>query len=785
MRPLFVASARFACALLASSLLAQSDPRSRLEELTRPVAGRARRASSGLFDPESNADCYHVQPGQRMVLAGLEGPGEVRHLWFTMMSHDRRYPRNMVLRIYWDHAEIPSVESPIGDFFAAGNGMRANVTSLPIEVTSYGRAMNCYWRMPFREHARIEIHNEGPSRTTVYFQCDWRELDSLVEDTLYFHARYAQEYPPTPFTAYTVFNARGRGQYVGTVLSSQNTMGSWFGESDDRFTIDGEVEPSIVGTGLEDYFNDGWNLRLFSTLRRGVTICETKGEERRISAFRWHLDDPIPFETSLKFEIERRSYLWVWDHEHDRTWRDPQGRGSDGSLFDFKYRPDWFSSVAFWYHDGVAPRFWEFPPGEQRLLEEVFIHPQEPATLASVRVSEGSRATSYANRVCNLKRGFRLRAATNDAWVEFPVRLTKRGRYAISIWQCLFTSGAVWKVSLRGQDVDRVLIPALDFHDVLAARAENWPENRHHGTIHIEKAGVHVLDAGEYTLRFERVGSSPVARHPETGAFGEGTDLLLDLIAFRKLPITDPVQWMEDYLDQEEELFAGRRDEARQTVDTLARAVQEYHAQYARWPERLEDALHDDVPLDPWGQRYLYRAPGRFHPDAFDLWSRHGNVRDPAGWIGNWPWPYRLPGAIEGEDLTLERSSKDVRASPQRLTLSVDSSPLSNGALLFVRLHAPGDEAEFLLPDTLNPGRYRVTLFGVRARDYAQVQWSLDGTPLGSVWDGYSPAIDRHALPSTEVEITTRPRLQLEVVGKNPLSTGFYAGLDAIRLEPL
>ena len=82
-------------------------------------------------------------------------------MWFTIAGRDRRYPRALVLRMYWDGAETPSVETPIGDFFAAGNGMRANVNSLPIQVTSYGRALNCYWRMPFRKTARIELTSEN------------------------------------------------------------------------------------------------------------------------------------------------------------------------------------------------------------------------------------------------------------------------------------------------------------------------------------------------------------------------------------------------------------------------------------------------------------------------------------------------------------------------------------------------------------------------------------------------------------------------------------------------
>ena len=89
-----------------------------LGELTRAIRGRPMRASSGELGPESNRDAHHVRSGQRFILADLDGPREVRHIWLTIASLDRRYPRTLVLRIFYDGAKTPSVETPIGDFFA-------------------------------------------------------------------------------------------------------------------------------------------------------------------------------------------------------------------------------------------------------------------------------------------------------------------------------------------------------------------------------------------------------------------------------------------------------------------------------------------------------------------------------------------------------------------------------------------------------------------------------------------------------------------------------------------
>ena len=224
-------------AILLGALIAAPSNADPLGAITKKMPGERMRNSSGLFDPESNADMFRIDPGETAVLAEMDGPGEIRHMWFTLSSRDYfRYPRLLVLRIYWDGSDVPSVEAPIGDFFAAGHGMKANVSSLPIEVVSYGRALNCYWKMPFHKKAKITITNDSKiANASCYFYINWQKLDELPPDSLYFHARYHQEWPVEPFKPYTVLDVEGDGQYVGTVANLHASTASWHGESDDRF----------------------------------------------------------------------------------------------------------------------------------------------------------------------------------------------------------------------------------------------------------------------------------------------------------------------------------------------------------------------------------------------------------------------------------------------------------------------------------------------------------------------------------------------------------------------
>lgn len=757
-----------------------------LDDITRQLPGVTRRHSSGLFDPESNADAYHLAAGERKVIAELDGPGEIRHIWFTIAGADRRYPRSLVLRIYWDNSNVPSVETPIGDFFAAGNGMRANVSTLPIEVTSYGRALNSYWHMPFRTKARVELHNEGSSRLTAYCQINWMQLPSLPPDMLYFHARYRQEFPVKPFSPYTIFEGQGEGQYVGTVLSSQNSLGSWFGESDDRYYIDGEETPSLVGTGTEDYFTDAWNLRVFTNANAGVTICEPKGVDCRMTAYRWHLHAPVIFRKSLKVEIERRSFVDIVDSSSGKI-----------TSYDFVYRPDFFSSVGFWYQKSIAQPSFELPPLKERVNPETWIEVKDLAD--QLHCSPGLKPVVVSNRTCRDKKMFFLQNESAGAWLEVPAEIADEGQYSISVFQVLFREYGIWKVTLLGEKTNAVLDPALDFYDPYLGLKENWPESQVYGTCRETKLGVVRLTPGRYTLRFECIGNNPLSRAKKTGKPGLG--LAMDAISLRRLPWDHMDRWMADYLVAEKKRSAEQMERARQTVDELSKAVASFARDTGGYPRNLEELMAKSsrvaqatarrpyynaarIPLDPWGQPYLYEHPGRFNPEAFDVYSVHGHSRDSSRWIGNWESPYRLRGAIEGESLDVAARSNDARITVQEIeTESIP--PASNGKHEFIRLGKQGSWATFSLPDSLTPGRYAVTLYLVTSWDYGIVRWSLDGQALGEPINGYSPNILRRPVTVGHVVLAKgKHELRVEAVGRDPQSKGYCAGLDAIVLRP-
>lgn len=348
--------------------------------LTAPKNYTAHRASSNNPDWNSNDDSKRPIPGETVVLADLKGPGVISHIWMTIADNEYGWPRLLRLRVYYDGSDIPSVDAPIGDFFAVGNGFEAEVESLMVRNSSDGRARNCYWPMPFRKSCKVTVTNEGRRRVSMlYYHVDWNRVPALPADTRYFHARYRQALPaPADGSNYEFLNVKGKGHYVGTVMSVVQAEAGWFGEGDDFFWVDGQ-RPSIEGTGSEDYFNDAWGLHVNDGPYYGVTVAQGTGLGSRMTAYRWHLVDPIPFTKSLKAEIEHRG--WTYN--------------ADGAVKSaFGERTDLISSVAFWYQEGIAKDQPPVPYGSARLPQGNALQIEVEKSLAECKADGGKASLS-------------------------------------------------------------------------------------------------------------------------------------------------------------------------------------------------------------------------------------------------------------------------------------------------------------------------------------------------------------------------------------------------------
>jgi D-arabinan exo alpha-(1,3)/(1,5)-arabinofuranosidase (non-reducing end) len=288
-----------------------------------------------------------VQPGTTFTLAEIDGPGLIQHIWLTPTGNWRL----SILRMYWDDEKDPSVEVPVGDFFGMAWGKYARISSLAVCVNP-GSGFNSYWPMPFRRKARITMENIDHEPMALYYEIDFTRIQ-VPADAAYFHAQFRLANPVAYKQVYTILdNVKGKGQYVGTYMAWQAHEKGWWGEGEIKFYVDGDRDfPTINGTGTEDYFNGSYNFESRDKRRYQeftgpysglVQVIKSRGlrGRQRFGLYRWHIADPIRFDSDLRVTIQ------------DLGWR------RDGTYLP---RTDDISSVAFWYQTEPHAPFPKLP----------------------------------------------------------------------------------------------------------------------------------------------------------------------------------------------------------------------------------------------------------------------------------------------------------------------------------------------------------------------------------------------------------------------------------------
>jgi len=297
-----------------------------------------------------------IASGETREIVHIEGSGAIQQIWMTPTGAWR----DSILRIYWDGQEQPSVECPVGDFFASGWGKFAPISSLAVCVNP-GSAFNCYWEMPFQKSCRMTFTYTGTDpEMTLFYQVNY-VLTDVPADTAYFHAQFRRVNPLPYKEVYTLLDGvMGQGHYVGTYMAWGANNNGWWGEGEIKFYLDGDGEfPTICGTGTEDYFCGSYNFenkatkqyQEYTTAYAGLSqVLRPNGvydSQTRFGMYRWHIPDPIRFEEDLRVTIQALG------------WRK-----------DWRYLPlqDDIASVAYWYQTlPTAP----FPPLPDRDYREV------------------------------------------------------------------------------------------------------------------------------------------------------------------------------------------------------------------------------------------------------------------------------------------------------------------------------------------------------------------------------------------------------------------------------
>jgi hypothetical protein len=453
-----------------------------------------------------NNDFVSLPPGQTLTLVDVAGPAILRHVWMTVRPRDRvEVLRGLVIRAYWDGERDPSVEAPLDDFFGVGFGERAEVTSLLVTQLSGG--MNCYWPMPFRERALITITNYGSVTVdAVYAHFDLVHVPSVASDEPYFHAHWHRAHTAEE-SPYVILDTRGRGMYVGTVLSMQNLAhrSLFFLEGNDVFQVDDEPTPSLEGTGTEDYFLAGWYFDRgpFSAPLYGATVVD--GARGRASAFRWHVFDPVSYRQHLRVTIEDGLKF------SPLSGNQPRSDYSSVALYYQREPHDVHSTISSW--SDVAPIAVAAPP------------PAPPGTLEVERLMDQGTVSRGAYQIEQLGffEGPTFSGNAYVAWggaeigaeLHLPITVVKAGAFRVEAWVGRAGDGVLADVFVDDQRVG-----GLSFF----RPGPTWkvaPE----GPIDV---GVAHLDSGPHTLRFKVTGTDAQMTSPDRFVY-------LDAVAIRAI----------------------------------------------------------------------------------------------------------------------------------------------------------------------------------------------------------------------------------------------------------
>jgi hypothetical protein len=344
-------------------------------------SSKSRRASS--FDRSgANADFVRIAPGQTHTLLEAQGPGIITHIWFTINSRDEFHLKNLVLRAYWDGESEPSVEVPVGDFFGLNLGNYFLYQSALTSVASI-KALNAYFPMPFSQSARLTVTNDGARPAdSFYFNIDYMMVPQVGPELGRFHAQYRQQTPTVGWTNdwggngdqavnnkpnlygesnYVFMEAKGRGHLIGVTQGVLQNQSGWWGEGDEMAIVDGEKTPLITGTGTEDYYNGAWNFggidgaQPFAYWHNGAPyIVDAERVGGRYCLYRWHLENPVTFDQSLRFTIE---------HGHAN------------------HRSDSFFSTAYWYQTEPHTAFPPLPKAQDRVPRVVAVSGPGPMAM--------------------------------------------------------------------------------------------------------------------------------------------------------------------------------------------------------------------------------------------------------------------------------------------------------------------------------------------------------------------------------------------------------------------
>lgn len=264
------------------------------------------RGGAGLSNKGAKGHPFDsVRAGETITLMDIQASGTIRRIWITVGDRSPEMLRSLRLEMTWDGAEHPAVSVPLGDFFGVGLG-RTLAFECGLFSNPEGRSFNSFVPMPFRQSAKVTLSNDSDRDLLHLFY----DIDLTIEEhdlnSHYFHCTWRREMPNALGEEFVILpHVEGTGRFLGCnlgVIVDPRYDGAWWGEGEVKFRFGGESEPTLCGTGTEDYIGTGWGQGQYTHRTQGCSVADSV--KNHWAFYRYHLDDPVWFDGGCSASIQ-------------------------------------------------------------------------------------------------------------------------------------------------------------------------------------------------------------------------------------------------------------------------------------------------------------------------------------------------------------------------------------------------------------------------------------------------------------------------------------------------
>jgi hypothetical protein len=291
--------------VLNAPLFQYQDIETRWNSFENPTSGKG---TGAMENKGAKGHPYDIlKAGETKVLLDVQGMGIITRMWFTIQDRSPQMLRSLKIEMFWDGEVKPAVSAPFGDFF--GNGLGRMVAHQnELFANPEGRSFNCFIPMPFKTAAKVVVTNEGSiDLNMLFYDIDFVKIKEWSDENLYFHCFWNRDTATTPGVDYTILpKIEGKGRFLGVnfgVIGNPVYQKSWWGEGEVKMYLDGDGEnPTLAGTGTEDYIGTAWGQGAFVNRYTGCLVADTENDQWTF--YRYHIPDPIMFKTDLRVTIQ-------------------------------------------------------------------------------------------------------------------------------------------------------------------------------------------------------------------------------------------------------------------------------------------------------------------------------------------------------------------------------------------------------------------------------------------------------------------------------------------------